>query len=189
MNYAVVIVDPDYYKVEAICDKDTMVSAPKENRMYHPVDSSTLDTIQDALNSGKDIIIPRKLTRPAVLSDLLIDVDPVEAKKSVILSRMSKDFDSYNNVIALLSVFGFMKANNVFRSVGIEITDANREEKYLEVLNSGDTDLINNLEAYLNAMDEVSKVSWKYERFAEFKSAVEAASEAELDALVSQYRA
>jgi len=52
----------------------------------------------------------------------------------------------------------FMLLNNKFASKGIFITDENKEEEYIKVIESGDLTLIEDLETYINLRDKVQSI-------------------------------
>ena len=59
---------------------------------------------------------------------------------------------------------------------GYIITEENREEKYLAMLNTGDEALISKLEEYLNLRDEVQYVSNDYHNYKIAKVGINEAS-------------
>jgi hypothetical protein len=52
----------------------------------------------------------------------------------------------------------FMMLNNKFASKGIFITDENKEEEYIKVIESGDISLIEDLETYINLRDKIQLI-------------------------------
>lgn len=52
----------------------------------------------------------------------------------------------------------FMILNNKFAAKGIFITDENKEEEYIKVIESGDISLIEDLETYINLRDKVQGI-------------------------------
>jgi hypothetical protein len=64
-------------------------------------------------------------------------------------------------IFTLLDFMSFMMLNNKFASKGIFITSENREEKYIEMIESGEEDLINSLEEYINLLDKIKLLEEK----------------------------
>ncbi len=67
-----------------------------------------------------------------------------------------------------LMMFDFICINNELINEGYIITSKNREEKYIEILETGDEELIEKLERYLNASDTINRASFlqnEYNRF------------------------
>jgi hypothetical protein len=58
----------------------------------------------------------------------------------------------------LLDFVGLMMLNNKFANQGIFITDDNREECYIKIIESGDESLIADLEKYLELKDKVTAI-------------------------------
>jgi len=70
--------------------------------------------------------------------------------------------------IAGLTMYGFIVLNNDLVNAGYAITNDNREEKYLAILETGDEALINKLEDYLNYKDEIERVAQLERKFAKY---------------------
>lgn len=60
------------------------------------------------------------------------------------------------NDVDMVDYISYIEANNTLSSQGFFITDKNREEKYLEILETGDDSLIDALEEFLNVKDSLS---------------------------------
>lgn len=58
----------------------------------------------------------------------------------------------------LVDFASFMMLNNKFASKGIFITDENKEEEYIKVIESGDIGLIEDLETYINLRDKIQVI-------------------------------
>lgn len=82
--------------------------------------------------------------------------------------------------IAGLTLYGFIVLNNDLVNAGYAITNENREEKYLEILETGDEKLIAKLEDYLNYKDEIEAASHLERKFAAFRQEIKSATTIEL---------
>jgi hypothetical protein len=102
--------------------------------------------------------------------DLDIESTDIANLKNAYLVKISQFFDSYINTISNLTFYEFTVLNNTLINAGIVITDENREEKYIEILETEDEDLINNLEKYLICKDEIQRASAAYENYKIFKT-------------------
>ena len=92
--------------------------------------------------------------------------------KNELLSKISNNF-SYNLAsITGINYFIFAMASFELANAGHFITSENREEKYVEIMNSNDAVLIENLNNYLSALDEISPVANLYNEFKSFKKRV-----------------
>lgn len=58
----------------------------------------------------------------------------------------------------LVDFVTFMLLNNKFNSKGIYITEENREEAYIQIIETGDDSLIADLEKYLFIMDDIKNI-------------------------------
>lgn len=67
----------------------------------------------------------------------------------------------------LLDFVTFMQLNNSFASKGIFITEKNREEKYIEIIETGDEKLIEDLEKYIILLDNIKIVQKKKDEYSE----------------------
>ena len=76
-------------------------------------------------------------------------------------NRFSNDF--------YLTFMEYIMANTYFMSKGYFITEENREDIYLDILNSGDTELIAKLEAYLEVLDDIEIYRQPIDEYKTFK--------------------
>jgi hypothetical protein len=72
--------------------------------------------------------------------------------------------------------FEMLLANNELHAAGYAITNANREEKYLEVVNSGDEALLDKLKMFLDTYDRLGVHLTFYGQYKNLKKALESAS-------------
>jgi hypothetical protein len=87
----------------------------------------------------------------------------LNAYKKTRLSGLQYDFDD----LVILSEYIYITIE--LASKGYFITDTNREEKYIEILNSGDANLLDLLEKYLSIYDEFKVTRNKFIKYVEFK--------------------
>ena len=78
--------------------------------------------------------------------------------------------------ISGFALYGFIILNNDLSNAGYFITNENREEKYLEILETGNEKLISKLEDYLNYKDEIEAVAQLERKFAAFRNEVRVAA-------------
>lgn len=81
--------------------------------------------------------------------------------------------------ISGFAMYGFIVLNNDLLNAGYAITNDNREEKYLEILETGDEKLISKLEDYLNYKDEIESVSQLERKFSTFRNQLSMANSVE----------
>jgi hypothetical protein len=61
-------------------------------------------------------------------------------------------------IFKLVDFVSFMLLNNKFANKGIFITDDNKEECYIKVIESGDESLITDLEKYIALKDDIKEI-------------------------------
>ena len=91
-----------------------------------------------------------------------IDLDTYAGKaamacKTKVRGIMGDDLITFT----LLDFVLFMKLNNKFADLGIFITDDNREESYIKLIETGDPSLIDDLETYINLKDSLAELEDK----------------------------
>jgi hypothetical protein len=140
--------------------------------------------IKQALMEGKRVHIHKTLQTGEVLPgefDVidLVETDPIQESReaSVVKIRMLVTPDL--SKISGFALYGFMILNNDLAANGYFITNENREEKYLEILETGDEKLIAKLEDYLNYKDEIEAVAQLERRFSAFRNEVRTANTVE----------
>lgn len=65
----------------------------------------------------------------------------------------------------LINFVSIMLINNKFMNKGIFITDDNKEESYIKVIECGDESLINDLEKFITLKDEIKLLEQKKEEY------------------------
>jgi hypothetical protein len=65
----------------------------------------------------------------------------------------------------LLDFVTFMQLNNKFAAIGIFITEKNKEEKYIEIIETGDETLIEDLEQYITLLDNIKIIQKKKDEY------------------------
>jgi hypothetical protein len=102
--------------------------------------------------------------------DLDLNTTDMANLKNSYLIKISQFFDSYINTVSNLTYYEFTILNNTLCENGIFITKDNREEKYIEILEKEDEDLIDILEKYLICKDEIDRSFAAYETYRTFKT-------------------
>lgn len=88
------------------------------------------------------------------------------------------------------TLYEFMIKNNELASRGYFIVDSNREEKYIEIIETGDDTLISLLESYLEANDKVQRAFFLKDKVETFiKSVKDCESVEQITELENQFLA
>jgi len=114
--------------------------------------------IERSLDNGKLVRIKKSTVyKEALIKDLIIieknEIDELELYKGQYKTKARRHINHFMANIHGIQLFEFYDANNKLCSKGYFVHEDNREEVYLQILETGDEDLINDLEIYLNAYD------------------------------------
>jgi hypothetical protein len=150
--------------------------------------------MEQALSAGKIVHIQKsKLRTDEVLPGEfevidLADSDPIQQARDASTTKMRMLVTPELSKISGFALYGFMILNNDLINAGYAITNTNREEKYLEILETGDESMIAKLEDYLNYKDEIEAIANLERRFSAFKTSIRtASSELEIEDLESKF--
>jgi len=68
-------------------------------------------------------------------------------------------------IFSLIDFVDLMLLNNKFADLGIFITDDNREEAYIKIIELGDPELIDDLERFINLKDSIAQIGDKKQEY------------------------
>jgi hypothetical protein len=68
-------------------------------------------------------------------------------------------------IFTLLDFVSFMSLNNKFAAAGVFITEDNKEEKYIEIIESNDETLIDDLSRYITLMDDIKVIQQRKDEY------------------------
>lgn len=158
--------------------KNTLDNLADKEEKVLKLSYMSYELIKQALLSGKKVHIQKTALRTnEVLPGEFEILDVAEngelenlKESSIIKVRMLVTPELAK--ISSFSMYGFIVLNNDLSNAGYFITNDNREEKYLEILETGDEQLIQKLEDYLNYKDEIEQLSSLERRFSQFRKDV-----------------
>ena len=176
---AMVIDKGTYWEVTGVT-KNTLDNLANREESLLKLSYMAYKEMSMALHDGDKII--------TILKPLIHDeVMPGEVVYSVLTPEDNNKLSQVRRIRALInptlsSVSGFtfytfMVLNNLLNSKGYYIHDDNREVIYLEILETGDSGLIDTLERYLNMKDDIHRVSQLDSKFTEITSQIMESSE------------
>lgn len=117
--------------------------------------------IRDAINEKKAVRIGKPLKTTEVLPfEITVferDETSVEYIKDLSLLKVKMLVTPDMTKESGYTLYEFMIKNNELASRGYFITESNREEKYIEIIEAGDDTLIQLLESYLEANDKIAR--------------------------------
>lgn len=180
-----IVQDQGSYWVVTNVTKNTLDNLANRDEQILKLSYVTYKMISEALLEGKQVRVNKKLVTDEVLPheiqilNTTEQTDPLQAIKDASIVRLRMLVTPTISKIAGLTMYSFIILNNDLANAGYFITDKNREETYLSILETGDETLIQKLEDYLNFRDEIEKVAFFERRFTAFRSAVKEATTAD----------
>lgn len=140
--------------------------------------------MKEALMDGKSVRIQKSLRTDEVLPGEfeildLKETDPLGEARDAAIIKVRYLVTPELSKISGFALYGFIVLNNDLSSNGYYITNENREEKYLEILETGDEKLITKLEDYLNYKDEIEAVAHLERKFSTFRDDIRSAATVE----------
>jgi len=157
----------DKYEVISINTNEIAYAGMRDD-IFEVPSWEVYETVARNLNEGKKVYIPKLLDQFLDVSDLVIEeLDPLEtAKQTAIIKARDLIYTTRINKLAIAKFYRFFILSHYFADKGIFITEENRENKYLEIINSAaqleDPDaseaMIANLEEYINLLDSLSEM-------------------------------
>jgi hypothetical protein len=136
-----------------------------------------------------DVYIPKNYQGRLIKDDVIIvPHDKIEVKRA---RTIDKGKDILMKKVSLFEIFNsveFIILNNFFVEKGYVITDNNRQDKYLEIIETGDIELIEKLERFLKCRDDIMRNYTFHSIFREFRMNLEKAeTEEEIDKIWKEF--
>lgn len=131
----------------------------------------TAQIIEESFSKNEKVFFKKDCKSIELMPYDLIIGPVVEDIKTVInqyLTEARYHVSHQQALVTGLMMFDFICINNELINDGYVITSKNREDKYIEILETGDEELIEKLERYLNAHDTINRASFlqnEYNRF------------------------
>ena len=181
---AMVIDKGTYWEVTGVT-KNTLDNLANREESLLKLSYMAYKEISDYLLAPPDgssgiITIPKTLQTDEVLPGEVIYTHNDNDAGIIKLSQVRRIRALVNPTLSSVSGFtfySFMVLNNLLNSKGYYIHDDNREVIYLEILETGDSGLIDTLERYLNMKDDIHRVSQLDSKFTEITSQIMESSE------------
>ena len=167
-----------------------------------------IEAARIALQNGKQVVVSKKHEYVEILpSDLVIEkVDDLVAKKRIALNDVNSLMHQNILGVCVIDAFSYLKSYMDLLASGIFISDANREDKYFEVIEAAQSnpepgplpenssveeeqdwlekkrqykiaqDNFKTLEMYLNSLDKIQKIDFVNNVLKQAKDNIENAS-------------
>lgn len=150
-----------YYFVKGVT-KDELSNLANRNENMLKLSYSSYEKIKQGLEDNKNVIISKDMMTDEVLPGEVTvsegEIDDLEEYKKIRVSKIQKKLSYSMSAISSLNVLSFTVINNELASEGFFITNKNREEKYIEIIETENEELIEKLEQYLNILDDIQIV-------------------------------
>lgn len=135
------------------------------------VNNITAQIVETMFNQGKQVYYKSNCKSIELMPyDIFSgdDVTDLNILRNQKLSDAKYCISHHQALVTGLMMFDFICINNELIDKGYVITDYNREDKYIEILEAEDEDLVEKLERYLNARDTITRASFlenEYQKF------------------------
>lgn len=114
---------------------------------------------------------PKDLDGELIEQDLLIrPIDPFTQYKALTEQKAREYISTRLNPVSMFELYDFILCNNELLDRGYVITNSNRREKYIEIIEDGDAETIDFLETYLNSKDKLEAISGWYRQYRQFEA-------------------
>jgi len=186
MNYSVAAVH-DRGEVLWVKYVDTYQnSLLKNDDLFVKLTGHAAGLIQKALSEHNKVYIPKGVAGEVTFADIIIEqTNELETNQRIALSKMYNLADYQLFINSAMDFFNYINTFNSLASLGYFITDQNREEKYLEIIESGDESLISDLELYLETKDKIQPMSYLFNKIkVSEKRILECETQEELDGVL-----
>lgn len=138
---------------------------------------------------NNNVYIPKNYQGRLVKDDLIIvPHDKLEVKRARTISKGKEILMQKVSLFEIFASVEFIILNNYLLEKGYVITDSNRQDKYLEIIETGDIELIEKLERFLKCRDDIMINYTFHSIFREFRLNLEKAeSEEEIDKIWKEF--
>jgi hypothetical protein len=172
MKNILVIVDKgDVYEITGTTFQTDEYIVDDEMVKEIPMDDQGIQVFQyikEKLDTHQ-IQYPKDISGRLIIEDLLVnEYDKLQLYKSKVIMKGKEYLSTRLNVHTIFEFFDFIMCNNILAASGIVITEKNRRQKYLEIIDTGDIELIDALETYLNSLDRMKIINGWYRTYKEF---------------------
>ena len=152
--------------------------------------------LKHQLNSGKYITIKKELADNPKSKDIPLEnfklAEPVELemKKSAARAKVHQRISAYTALLSAFDILEFFMITGKLQAMGFNVMDnSKKEEIYLSIIETGNEDLITDLERFLEIKDIFDKMMIKYRGLKQyFREISECDTEEELNDVVKSNR-
>lgn len=174
--------DLELFPLWATIDDNTKFHFNALNNLYNHVYITESSALNQKITKDSFIFNPED-TKTTEL-DNNTQPDELSIKKFEYLKKLDLNFSANLNKINFLDYVHYITLFNYFASKGIFITEENKEDKYIEILELDDEEAIEKLELYLTIQDKINPFLNHNTKLIELKEEIEYANEEEFEEIV-----
>lgn len=145
--------------------------------------------LKNSLNQGKLITIKKEYVDKRKNPDIPLEhfeikePETLAQKKSELKSKVNQRISAYTALLSGLDLYDFYVTTAKLQTLGFNILDENnKEETYLNIINTGNEDLISDLERFLELKDRFDNILKRYKGTKDyFKEVDECETDEELE--------
>lgn len=183
-----VVGDEDIYKILSVIFDEQRHSRRGRYYCYSTPDEGI--RIRNAVLDNKKLVIGKeKLETMVTLEDFtLVETSTLEEVKAEKLRNVYNTLNDKMAVTTGITLYSFFSDMVRLAAHGFFITDENREEVYLKIIDTAEEDLIQCLETYLDSKDKIDEVTSFHRRAMTFIRNLEnAKTDAEIEKALEDY--
>ena len=114
---------------------------------------------------------PKAIDGRLIKEDLtIVDLDAVTSHRERVLNKAREYISTRLNAVSLFELYEFLVCNLDLIEKGFVITNKNRRQKYLDIIDEGEIETIDLLERLLNSKDKLESISGWYNQYRTFES-------------------
>lgn len=159
-NFVEVVDCGFHYNIKNILANTVDFGTDTNKENFLPLSTVAHRMIKEALNNNQSVKIKKPIMANEVLPFDLIITDETDNIKVIQNSALINAKSLITPEITKESgytMYEFMVYHDEMQEAGYIITDKNREEKYMEIIETDDNDLIELLEKYLECKDKIAR--------------------------------
>jgi len=164
-KYLFVIEDQgSYNKITDVTVKQEGFEVDEE--LYKETTSIELWQFVQELLTNNDVKYDSSITEELTKVDIIqTSYGPLKVDQLHAIADAKRKLLMRVNPVSIYKFVKLMLLNNQLADAGYFITDENREEKYLDIVNTGEATLISLLESYLEIRDSIKQETYWYEQY------------------------
>ena len=156
-----------YYQVTNVFLTEVKYILP--NAKYVDLPNEVALVLKNELNQGKLITIKKSDVDERKSPDIPLEhfeikkPETLDQKKSELKSKVNQRISAYTALLSGLDLYDFFVITSKLQAMGFNVLDdGNKEQIYLDIINTGNEDLITDLERFLELRDTFDNILKRY---------------------------